>query len=96
MTNKNSSGSGFFSGLLLGFLAGAVAGVLLTDRPGRQLRHDIKSGSSEFLRDLKTKLDEIKEQVNEKFKASAMNIQEQVESLNKQLKEISEAQARYN
>ncbi len=102
--NKDSALGKFIFGLGLGAIAGVVAGLLLADRPGSELRRDIEMNSSEFLSGLKDKLDELKDQASdtirefkgftdEKLKSTAKNIQTQVDSLGKQLQELTNKQA---
>lgn len=42
MSDKDRCGSGFFSGLLLGVLLGAAAGVLLAPRSGKETIDNLK------------------------------------------------------
>lgn len=103
MANRDDSGL-FFSGLVFGALGGFIAGVLMAEKPGRELRKDLELNSSEFVYNIKDKLQDIKEEASvkmkdfagftdEKFKRSAMNIQEKVAELGKQLEELTVAQA---
>lgn len=104
MSNNRSNGLGkFIAGLGLGVAAGIVTGLLMADRPGSELRRDIEVNSSEFLEGLKERLEELKGQASEtirefkgftdeKLKASAKNIQTQVDSLGKQLQELTHKQ----
>lgn len=105
MNNNKDNGFGkFVCGLGLGAIVGIAAGLLLADRPGSELRRDIEANSSEFLLGLKDKLDELKDQASdtmrefkgfadEKLKVTAKNIQTQVDSLGKQLQELTNKQA---
>ena len=90
----------FVTGLLLGAAAGAAAGALLTDKPGSELRKDIRANSTEILETLKEKFAALKEKADEKmqelkdftdenFKISAINIQDQINAIAKQLEELS-------
>lgn len=45
----NNRGSDFFRGLLLGGLIGAVAGLLLAPKSGRELRADISERADELI-----------------------------------------------
>ena len=104
MNNNRNSGLGkFVAGLGLGVAAGVVTGLLIADRPGSELRRDIEANSSEFLEGLKERIEELKDHASdtirefkgfadEKLKASAKNIQTQVDSLGKQLQELTHKQ----
>lgn len=108
MENKDRSGSSILSfavGVATGLIGGLVTGFMLANKPGSELRKDIQYGSSEFLRNLRerinditgkaaTKLEEIRDYTDEKFRASAMNIQEQVAVLGRQLDELTHRQSR--
>lgn len=103
MSEKNNGVGKFLFGLGLGAAAGFVTGLLLADRPGSELRKEIEVNSSEFIESIKDKLEDLKEQASdtirefkgftdEKLKASAKNIQTQVDSLGKQLQELTKKQ----
>jgi len=95
--------SGFLSGLVFGLLGGFIAGVLSADKPGRELRRDIEINSAEWAHGLRERIEELKEQAadkisdfkgfaDEKFKKSAMTIQDKVADLGKQLEELTTQQ----
>ena len=103
MSNNNNSGN-FIFGLVFGLAAGFVAGILSADKPGREVRRDFEINSSDFFENVREKIDEIKIQAadtisdfkdftDEKLKASAQNIETQVESLGKQLEELTKKQS---
>ncbi|MBT6844007.1 MAG: YtxH domain-containing protein [Candidatus Melainabacteria bacterium] len=103
MSNNNNS-SNFVFGIVFGLAAGFVAGILSADKPGRETRRDLEINSSDFFETVKEKLDDIKIQAadtigdfkdftDEKLKASAQNIETQVESLGKQLEELTQKQS---
>ena len=96
MNNQESGFFKFMSGLLLGILGGFVAGVLTADRPGRELRKEIGINSSDMLEKLRERIDEIKDQASDKLgdfrhfadenlRTSAMDIQDKVADLGRQL-----------
>ncbi|GAA4466552.1 hypothetical protein GCM10023189_48830 [Nibrella saemangeumensis] len=62
-------------GLLFGLAAGAVVGILLAPRSGRETRERISTDADNFFRDLQdqlqTGLDNIKSQYNEVVEANA-------------------------
>lgn len=90
----------FISGLFLGLLGGFAAGVLLADKPGRELRRDIELNSEEMMHNLKDRFADLKDEASikfkdfsnftdEKFKRSALNIQDKVAELGKQLDDLT-------
>lgn len=103
---QEQKGNGFLKflfGLFFGVLAGYVAGILTADRTGEQLRRDIETGSSDFIANMKDRLEDIKDQAatkikdfkgfaDEKLRKSAESIQEQVHSLGSQLEELTKKQ----
>ncbi len=53
-TEEMMNGAGIFlKGLLVGGILGAVAGILLAPRPGRELRADIKDKGETAIKDAK-------------------------------------------
>ncbi|MDA0772194.1 MAG: YtxH domain-containing protein [Cyanobacteria bacterium] len=102
--NNNNNSSNFVLGLIFGLAAGFVAGILNATKPGRELRRDFEVNSSDFFETVKEKFEDIKIQAadtlgdfkdftDEKLKASAQNIETQVESLGKQLEELTKKQS---
>ncbi len=101
MSNNNSNGMvKFVIGLVSGLAAGFAAGVLLAPKSGRELRHDIQVGSAEWLAGLRERINELKEVATDKigdirnftdqrFKETAMNIQNKAADLGRQLEELS-------
>ena len=94
----------FLFGLFFGIMAGYAAAALTTEKTGSQLRRDLKINSSDIMVNLKDKFDDFKDQssvvlrefkgfTDEKLKASAKNIEEQVHSLGEQLEELTKKQA---
>lgn len=90
----------FISGLFLGILGGFITGILMAEKPGRELRKDLELSSGEVLENLKDRIEGIRETAahrfrdfkgftDEKLRASAINIQEQVSSLAKQLEDLT-------
>ncbi len=90
----------FFIGLVLGLIGGAVAAAMFATKPGSELRRDIENGSEELVHNLKERLEDVKEKANEHFKdfkgftddrfrTSALNIQDKVTDLGKQLDELT-------
>jgi gas vesicle protein len=90
----------FISGLFLGILGGFLTGILMAEKPGRELRKDFEIGSGEVLENVKGRLESLRETASAKFKdfkgftderlkASALSIQDQVISLGKQLEELT-------
>lgn len=97
---EREQGSGVIAGLLLGLVGGFIAGILMADKPGAELRRDIEMNSAEWAHNLKDKIEDLKEQAadklsdfrgftDEKFRASAQNIQTKVAELGKQLEELT-------
>lgn len=100
MENREDGVVKFIAGLAIGALAGMTTGLMMADRPGRELRKDLEINSSELMSNLKDRLEDIKEEANvkikdfkgfadEKLRASAINIQEQAASLGTQLEELT-------
>ena len=98
--NQREQGSSIIVGLVLGLVGGFVAGILMADRPGSELRRDIETNSAEWTHNLKEKIEELKEQASdklsdfrgftdEKFRASAQNIQSKVAEFGKQLEDLT-------
>lgn len=90
----------FLSGLFIGWLAGYVLGKLTADRPGKEVYKDLELNSTEFVHNLRDRLDDIKGQASDRFrdlksftdegfKTSAQNIQDKVIELGKQLDELT-------
>lgn len=105
MSNDRSSGLvKFLGGLAVGAAAGFLAGILSAEKPGRELRREIQMNSSDFVEGLKDRFSTLKTQASEtiekiagladeKIKSSAKNIQTQVDSLGKQLDELTKKQS---
>jgi gas vesicle protein len=105
MENKKQGGFlNFLFGLIFGILAGYITAALTTEKTGSQLRRDIKLNSSDIITNLKDKFEDFKDQTtvafrefkgftDEKLKASAQNIEKQVQSLGEQLEELTKKQA---
>jgi gas vesicle protein len=96
---KDSGLIKFLGGLLLGAAAGYLAGLMLTDRSGSDLRKDWLENSNHILANMKDKLEdfkdkasikiqEIKNFADEKFSLSAIKIQDQISSIGRQLDEL--------
>lgn len=94
----------FLFGLFFGVLAGYVAGVLTAEKTGSELRRDIEMNSTDVLSNLRNKFEDVKDQTvvamrefkgftDDKLKASAKNIEDQVNSLGQQLEELTKKQA---
>lgn len=107
MKNHNNNFGNFIFGLVFGLAAGFVAGILSAEKPGSEVRRDIQLSSSDFFESVKEKLDDIRDQASdtlkefrgftdEKLKASAKNIQSQVESLGQQLDDLTKKQVHKN
>ncbi len=105
-TNRNNDNSAinFLMGIVFGVMAGYIAGILSAEKPGSEVRKKLEMNSSEFLSGLNDRIDEIRDQASdkirdfkgfadEKLKRSAENIQDQVNSLGKQLEELTAKQA---
>lgn len=97
---QESSATKFLLGLILGAAAGYLSGLLAADKSGQELRDDLRANSNEILGTLKDKyanlkikatdkFGEIKSYTDENFKKSAINIQDQINSIAKQLEELS-------
>ncbi len=100
MSNNNNSKSSFLIGLACGLGAGIIAGVLAAPKSGRELRHDIQVGSAEWAASLTERINELKDKAadkfsdirdfaDEKFRKSALNIQNRAADLGKQLDELT-------
>jgi len=74
---KSSGGSGFFSGFVIGALAGFVVGVLLTPKTGEEARSILKKNAEEKMPELREKAQWIKEKASER----APEIRERAEEL---------------
>lgn len=105
MSNDRSNDVGnFLGGLIIGAGAGFLIGILTADKPGRELRRELQMNSTDFVEGLKDKFSTLKVQAtetiekiagmaDEKIKSSAKNIQSQVDSLGKQLDELTKKQS---
>lgn len=100
---KDDSFLKFLFGLFFGVMAGYAASALTADKTGRQLRRDLRLNSSDIMTNLKDRFDDFKDQASvtfrdfkgftdEKLKASAQNIEKQVQSLGEQLEELTSKQ----
>ncbi len=100
MSNNNNGFFKFLTGLIFGLGAGFAAGILLAPKSGREFRRDIQLGSAEWfaglrerineMRDVATdKLGDIRNFTDEKFKNTAINIQNRAADLGKQLEELT-------
>jgi len=105
--DRRSSASSVFWSLAIGVAAGYAAGLLTAEKPGRDLRREIGANSADFIANLKDKLEDLKEQTaeavqtfkgfaDEKLKASAKNIEDQVQKLGKQLEDLTKRQPALN
>ena len=63
---KSSGGSEFFSGFVIGAIAGFVVGVLLTPKTGEETRSILKRNAEERIPDLREKAQWIKEKASER------------------------------
>ena len=90
----------FMTGLCFGLIGGVAAGILLSSKEGKELRKDIELNSEELILTLKDKLDTLKERAkihlgdfkefsDDKFKASAISLQDKVNDLGQQLEELT-------
>jgi len=73
----DNSGRSFFSGLIFGLTAGAIAGILLAPKSGKETREDIKSFAIDMGEKISDKYDEIKKEVEKrlaKLKAAGKKI----------------------
>ena len=97
--NRDSGWMKFLGGLLLGAAVGYFAGLMLTDRSGAELRKDWLENSNQILANMKDKLEDFKEKASnkiqeiknfadEKFSLSAIKIQDQINSIARQLDEL--------
>jgi gas vesicle protein len=80
----------FFTGLLIGGVLGALAGIFFAPESGKKLRSDIKEKSSEFLKDVKeiyddssTKAKDIIEEAKGTGEKIAGKVQEKVGQVKK-------------
>ena len=80
----------FFTGLLIGGVLGALAGIFFAPISGKKLRSDIKEKSSEFLKDVKeiyddssTKAKDIIEEAEGTGEKIAGKVQEKVGQVKK-------------
>lgn len=100
--HRDDGFSKFVSGLFFGLIGGTALGMLYATKPGKDLRKDIEINSEEAMISLKERLEELKEKANDqlkdfkgftddKFRASAMNIQDKVQDLGKQLEELTQS-----
>lgn len=101
--SKNDSCGNLLLGVVFGLACGYVAGILTAKKPGRELRKELGIYSSDiahrvtdrfdnFKVIVKEKMAELKNFSDEKLKKTAKNIEELVESLDKQLDELSKKQ----
>jgi len=90
----------FMTGLCLGLIGGVAAGVILSSKEGKELRKDLELNSEELLHNLKDKLEMLKEKASvglkdfrgfsdDKFKDSAINLQDKIQDLGRQLEELT-------
>lgn len=100
MDNKNNGYFKFFAGLAFGLGAGLAAGMLLAPKSGRELRREIELGSSEWFTGLRDRINDLKDVASDKisdlrhftderFKNTAINIQNKAADLGKQLEELT-------
>ena len=82
----------FFTGLLIGGVLGALAGIFFAPESGKKLRSDIKEKSSEFLKDVKeiyddssTKAKDIIEEAEGTGEKIAGKVQEKIGQVKKGL-----------
>lgn len=91
----------FMTGIFFGLLAGFAAGALLVDKSGKELRKDISLNSEEVMHNLKEKfadfkdiaseqIKDLKGMTDERFKTSAINLEEKVHDLACQLDELTQ------
>lgn len=101
---SDNGAANFLLGIIFGVMAGYAAGILSADKPGSEVRKKLEMSSTEFLAGLNDRIDDMKEEASlkirdfkgfadEKLKRSAENIQDQVNSLGKQLEELTAKQA---
>jgi gas vesicle protein len=74
---KSSDGSGFFSGFIIGAIAGFFVAVLLTPKTGEETRIMIKRNAEEKMPEVREKAEWIKEKAVER----APEIRERAEEL---------------
>jgi gas vesicle protein len=98
---RNGTGlSKFILGLAFGAAAGYVIGLLNAERPGSELRKEIAINSKDFFAGLRERIAELKEQASsaiqdfrtaadETVKESALDIEDQVNSLGKKLDDLT-------
>ncbi len=100
MSNKNNGFFKFLVGLVFGLGAGFAAGILLAPKSGREFRRDIQQGSSEWIDGLRERINELRDAASdklgdirhftdEKFKNTAINIQNRAADLGKKLEELT-------
>ena len=75
----------FAAGAAAGITAGAVSGILLAPKAGKETREDIAKGAKELGENVKTKTVEIKETVENKVTETKGNIVEAKEKISKYL-----------
>lgn len=70
---------------VLGASAGAVAGILLAPKSGKEIRNDIVNKTNEVKNDLTTKSSNIKENISEKVSKRKSDISEAKEKISQYL-----------
>lgn len=98
--NKDNGLLKLLAGLAIGTCAGYAIGLLNAEKPGVELRRDLENNSRDFFSSLRDRVEDLRDQASttihdfremadEKLKASARDIQEQVNSLGKQLDDLT-------
>lgn len=104
MNERNSCVGNTVVGLLFGLACGYAIGILTAEKSGKELRRDIGSYSSDLVQKINQRFSSFKEVVLEKvaefknfsdeqLKNTAKNIEDLVDSLDKQLDELTKKQA---
>ncbi len=91
MTDRENEQNKFLCGLLMGGILGALAGLLLAPKPGRELRSELKEKGEEAFKDAK----QFYAEAQEKAKALVEDARSRADELTKEAERyLAEARAK--